>query len=776
MNRARAAAWLIIGAIVLPRAGEAGQGAPASPTPTAPTASAGIPFAGPPPPVPPDVIARDGAGHATIRATRLTSPLRVDGQLDEAVYVSVPPMSDFIQNDPQEGARSTEKTEIWFLFDSKNVYIVARCSETHPERMVANEMRRDNANVAFNDSIAFGFDSFYDRRSAVFFEANSIGGRIDGQMTNERQTNLDWNPVWEVKTGRFDGGWTMEAAIPFKSLRYRPGRAQIWGFNVRRVNRWKNEVSYLTPIPASMTMRGHFQPSLMATVVGLDAPAASRNLEIKPYVTSNLTTDVNASPKVSNDPGGDVGVDVKLGVTRGLTADLTYRTDFAQVEADEQQVNLTRFSLFFPEKRDFFLENQGTFTFGGAAAGGRRQQQGMTTAPRDTPLLFYSRRVGLSQAGGAVPVEAGGRLTGRAGRYSLGLLNIRTADDPLSGSGATNFAVVRLKRDILRKSSIGALVTGRSISTSGQGANQAYGVDGTFGFYDNLTVNTYWAQTRTEGLAGRDTSYRGQLDYAGDRYGVQVERLVVGKHFSPEVGFVPHQDMGKSFGQFRFSPRPRSSQTIRRFFAQGWLAYIENGARRLESRNSDGEFAIEFHTGDRFVVGYHDSYELLPQPFLIAPDIVLPVQGYNFRSVRTGFTLARQRRVAGNIQVETGSFWSGRKTTLAWNQGRVFITPQLSVEPRISIDAVDLAEGSFTNRLVGSRVTYTLTPLMFVSALLQYNSGSHAVSANVRLRWEYQPGSELFVVYNDQRDTLGSGFPALINRAFIVKINRLFRL
>ena len=225
MNRARAAAWLIIGAIVLPRAGEAGQGAPASPTPTAPTASAGIPFAGPPPPVPPDVIARDGAGHATIRATRLTSPLRVDGQLDEAVYVSVPPMSDFIQNDPQEGARSTEKTEIWFLFDSKNVYIVARCSETHPERMVANEMRRDNANVAFNDSIAFGFDSFYDRRSAVFFEANSIGGRIDGQMTNERQTNLDWNPVWEVKTGRFDGGWTMEAAIPFKSLRYRPGRA-----------------------------------------------------------------------------------------------------------------------------------------------------------------------------------------------------------------------------------------------------------------------------------------------------------------------------------------------------------------------------------------------------------------------------------------------------------------------------------------------------------------------------------------------------------------------
>jgi hypothetical protein len=758
--------------MVLPRGSEAGQGAT---PPGPPTATEEIPAAasGSLSRFPAEVIARDAAGHLTIRATRVASPLRIDGRLDEAVYASVQPMSDFIQNDPQEGSLSTERTEVWLLFDSNNVYVVARCWESRPERMVANEMRRDNPNIAQNDSIAFGFDTFYDRRNSVFFETNAIGGRLDGQVTSERQVNLDWNPVWEVKVGRFDGGWTAEAAIPFKSLRYRPRPADTWGFNVRRVNRWKNEVSYLTRIPASMTLRGHFQSSLMATVVGLEVPAGSRNLEIKPYATSNLTTDVNTTPRISNDPGGDLGVDVKFGVTQGLTADVTYRTDFAQVEADEQQVNLTRFSLFFPEKRDFFLENQGTFAFGGAAVGG--PGQAMAATPSDTPLLFYSRRVGLSQGGNAVPVAGGGRLTGRAGKYSLGLLNIQSDDEPLSESRATNFSVARLKRDILRKSSIGAIFTGRSIGESGIGTNEAYGVDGAFAFYDNLSINTYWARTRTSALSGEDTSYRAQLDYTGDRYGVQIERLVVGEHFNPEAGFLRRHDMRRNFAQFRFSPRPGSSERIRRFFWMGSLAYIQNGAGRLETRDSDGEFALEFQSGDRFSVGYGHTYEFLPEPFLIGSGITLPVQGYDFATVRTGFNLGRQRRISGNISVESGTFYSGHKTTLSWSQGRVNITPQFSLEPRLSLDWVDLREGSFTSRVVGSRVTYTITPMMFASALLQYSSGSNVVGANVRLRWEYRPGSELFVVFNEQRDTLARGFPELGNRALIIKINRLFR-
>jgi hypothetical protein len=739
-------------------------------------------FDGPAPPLPPEIIARDEQGRATVRAVRLTAPLHVDGSLDESIYSDVKPISDFIQNDPREGEPATEKSEVWVMFDGSTLYLAARCWESEPERMVVNEMRRDNTNIVQNEGIAFGFDTFFDRRNAVVFEMNAIGGRIDGQVTNERQMNLDWNPVWQLQTGRFQGGWTVEVAIPFRSLRYRAGRDQVWGFNVRRVNRWKNEVSYLTRIPASMTLRGHFQSSLMATLVGLEVPASRRNAEVKPFATSHVITDRTAAPPTSNDFGADVGTDLKYALTQGLTADLTVKTDFAQVEADEQQVNLTRFSLFFPEKRDFFLENQGLFAFGGnlgiggggAGGGGGGGQGGASATPSDTPLLFYSRRIGLAD-GHEIPIGGGGRVSGRSGRYSLGLLNIQTLEEPAYGVPSTNFAVMRMRRDILRKSNVGAIFTNRSALASGAGSNQAYGLDTALGFHDNLTINGYWARTETDGLDGDDMSYRGQLDYTGDRYGVQVERLDVGAGFNPEIGYVRRTNMERSFGLFRFSPRPRRSKTIRRFSMTGSVAYVENGQGRLETREQKGEFAVEFQSSDRWSTQYLDSYEFLPLPFTIAPGVTLPVQGYDFGSVRTAYTFGQQHPVSGEFAVERGSFYDGDKTSIAWNRGRLNVTPQLSIEPRFSIDWVDLAEGSFVTRLVGSRLTYTISPLMFVSSLLQYTSASNAVSANVRLRWEYQPGSELFVVWNEQRDTLSARFPDLMNRSFVVKVTRLLQ-
>ena len=334
--------------------------------------------------------------------------------------------------------------------------------------------------------------------------------------------------------------------------------------------------------------------------------------------------------------------------------------------------------------------------------------------------------------------------------------------------------MVRLKRDILRRSSLGVLITGRSVGQDGAGTNEAFGVDGTFAFFDNLAINTYWARTRTDDLPGEDTSYRAHVDYAGDRYGVQLERLTVGAHFNPEVGFLRRHDMRKNFGQFRFSPRPRSLASVRKFSWTGSASRIENSAGRLETRDLSGEFAIEFQNSDRFNVTYGDQYEFLPEPFPIASGVTVPVGGYDFASVRTGFNLGQQRRVSGNFLVEYGSFYSGHKTGISLSRGRTNITPQLSFEPSVSVNWVELAEGSFTTHLVASRVTYTMTPLMFVSALVQYYSGSNAVTANVRFRWEYRPGSELFVVLNEQRDTLGPRFPALANRAVIVKINRMF--
>ena len=751
---------VLLALAVLPGTGAAGGQGGAQPP--------AVRLLGPPPPVPPAVLARGPDGGVTARAVRVDEPLRIDGQLDEPVYGRVPAMSDFIQNDPLEGAPASEKTELWILFDRDNVYVVARCWESRPDLIMASEMRRDNTRIVRDDNFAWSFDTFYDRRNAVLFEVSAVGGRIDAQVTNEQQISIDWNPVWEVSVGRFEGGWTMEAALPFKSLRYRGAGPQVWGVQARRVNRWRNESSYLTSLTAAQGMRGHFRASLAATLVGIDAPPASRLFEVKPYVIGDLTTSTATIPPTANAAGADAGLDVKIGVTQGVTADFTVNPDFAQVEADEHQINLTRFNLFFPEKREFFLENQGIFGFGGVATAGR------FAGFSDTPVLFYSRRIGLT-SNREVPLRAGGRLTGRAGAFTFGALNIRAGDAPEAGARATSFTVLRARRDLLRRSSVGAMFTGRSVSIDGEEQNTAFGVDGAFGFFDDLTINTHWAQTRSEDLTGDESSYRGHLDYAGDRYGVQLEHLLVGDAFNPEVGFVRRRDMRRSFGEFRFSPRPQSIEWARRLVWTGSFAYVENLAGQVETRETLASFAIELDNSDVFTVGGLRSYEFLPLPFEISREATLPVGGYDFTSVNVSYDFGQQRPWSANILAEHGTFYSGHKTGLTITRGRASVTDQLSVEPLYSINWIDLAEGAFTTILIGTRATYTMTPLMFTSALLQYNSSLDSVSANVRFRWEYQPGSELFVVFNEDRDTMTRRFPGLRNRAFVVKFNRLFR-
>ena len=726
---------------------------------------------GPPPPIAPAVIARDTAGRATVRATRIAAPLDLDGVLDERIYTDLPSLSDFVQQLPDEGAAATEKTEAWVLFDDDNVYVSARAWDSAPEsQWVANEMRRDNFNLLQNEGIHISFDTFYDRRNGVIFNITPIGGRMDGQVTDERNWNGDWNPIWDVRTGRFEGGWTMEAAIPFKSLRFRPGRAQTWGFNIRRVVRWKNEMSSLTPLPAARGLPAQFMSSLSATLVGLEAPSGGGGtIELKPYAISAVAGSRSGDREVTNDFTKDAGFDVKYAVTQNLVADLSVNTDFAQVEADEQQVNLTRFSLFFPEKREFFLENQGIFSFGGARSAGARG------GGTDVPVLFYSRQIGLD-GGQEVPMDVGGRITGRVGQFNVGFMNIQTGDVRDIGAPATNFTVARVRRDLLRRSNVGLLFAGRSVSKDGGGASQTYGVDGVFSFYDNLNLNTYWGKTATPGLTGDDLSYRAQLDYTGDEYGVQVERLVVGGDFNPEVGFLRRDDFDRRFGMFRFSPRPERLDTVRQFTFQGEVAYVLDRAGSLETRENQGQVGIEFENSDVFNVTLTDSYEFLESPFRIAPGVTIPIGGHAFQNTQVSYTLGAQRLFSGTLSMQRGSFYSGDKTTVSFSRGRLELTPQFSLEPSVSYNRVELPEGRFTTNLLTTRTTFTVTPLMFVSALLQYNSSSDALSTNVRLRWEYRPGSELFVVYNEQRDTLApTRLPELENRALIIKINRLLR-
>ena len=707
----------------------------------------------------------------TVRAHRVDQPIRIDGKLDEEIYGRTPAITDFVQQEPDEYAPATEKTEAWIFFDEDHVYVSARNWESQPERRVANEMRRDTAQLRQNDTFAVLFDTFHDKRNGYIFYANAIGGMADSQVTDEGPPNADWNTVWDVRTGEFDGGWIIEMAIPFKSLRYQPGRDQTWGVNLRRVVRWKNEWSYLAQVPRALTtFRGLLKISSAGTLEGLQVPSGSRNLELKPFALAGVSTDNTVTPPTSNERNGRIGGDLKYGITQNITADLTVNTDFAQVEVDEQQVNLTRFNLFFPEKRDFFLEGLGTFAFAGRASAG------LAAGTGDTPYLFFSRRIGLDQSR-VIPLRAGGRVTGKAGNVTFGALNVQTGDDDKAQIEEANFTVVRAKADVLRRSSIGGMLTHRTATPGRVGSNDGFGLDAAFSFYQNVRFDTYLAGTRTEGREDDNLSYRGFFDYNADKYGLQAERLVVEPNFLPEIGFVRRTDMRRNFASARYSPRPRGVPNLRRLTTTASLNYVTNNEDRLDTREAIARAEAEFTNSDLLSVSYTDNFERLVRPFVIATGVAIPVGSYDFHTTRVGYIAGQQRRVSGELVFETGAFYSGDRTSLAVNMGRVQVTPQVSLEPSMSINWIDLAQGSFTLKVARTRATYTITPRMFVSGIVQYNSAGTSFGSNVRFRWEYRPGSELFVVYTDDFDTEArAGLPALRNRAFVVKFNRLFRL
>jgi len=772
---------VILGALTFAHVATA-QSAATAVTPAPLQLPPGVVIDGPPPPVPPAVITRDG-GRATMRAIRLTEPLLVDGRLDEPVYDAVEPVSDFIQQLPNEGDLATERTEAWVMFDDENFYVSGRCWDSAPpEDWAATEMRRDSGNILNNDLFGFLIDTFYDRRNALLFYANPVGGFVDQAITNEGNPNRDWNPVWDVKTDRFENGWTIEMVVPFKSLRYRPTREQVWGIQLRRTVLRKNEWAYLTQIPISAAgfggRGGVFRVSAAGTLVGLETPESGRHLEIKPYAIGGVSTDMTAVPAVRNDVDGDVGLDVKLGVTQNLTADFTVNTDFAQVEVDEQQVNLTRFNLFFPEKREFFLEGRGIFQFarGGFRAGG--VPRGGVFGVGDAPTLFYSRSVGL-QGGVVVPIIGGGRLTGKAGSFDVGALSVQTRDKGSAGAVSTNFSVIRVKRDILRRSSIGAIATHRSVSLEGDGSNQAYGADASFSFYDNVNFLGYYARTRTTGQEGRDQSYQTRFDYGADRYGLGVEHLLVEDNFNPEVGFLRRDNFRRTWLFGRFSPRPASIDAVRQFVFDASLDYFETADTGwVETRQGQLGFQMELENSDQIGVRSNDNYERLLTPFSPGGGLVIPVGSYSFQDTQLFYAFGPQRPLSGRVSVTTGGYFNGDLTSVEIRRGRIDVMTQISIEPSVSFNWIDLPTGSSRADIARARVNYTFSPRMFFSGLLQYNSTNDTVGTNFRLRWEYSPGSELFVVYTEEQSTnplRPDRTTELRNRGFVVKFNRLFR-
>lgn len=731
-------------------------------------------FDGPPAPVPPAVASeRDPRGRLTIRAVRLTAPLTLDGHLDDEIYRAVPSFGDFIQQDPAEGQPATERTEAWVFFDDRNVYISARLFVSQPDRLKANEMRRDSVNIFRNDYFSVTLDTLFDHRSGVFVMTNALGGQRDALITDEsRSTNFDYNMVWEARSQRFAQGWTTEIAVPFKSLRYLQRPQQVWGIILARADWWKNEFSYLVPIPRAAGPSGSFRVSQAATLVGIEAPPPGLNLEVKPYATGDLnTTPTPAGFHTLH--GREFGVDVKYGVTKSLAADLTYNTDFAQVEVDDQQINLTRFNLFYPEKREFFLEGQGLFTFGGASANAFNANATGSSGANQAPIVFFSRQIGLDN-GQSVPIQAGGRLLGKIGRYNVGALRIGTDAVPAAGIPATRFSVIRVRRDILRRSSIGVIATERTPSFATKATNAVVGADVSLALFTNLEALSYYARSRTTGRSGDEESYRGRLYYNGDKIGLDADYLKVGNEFNPEVGFVARRGFRRQFLLARFTPRPKLPG-IRRLFWDASLDSIEGAALgELQTRTAGVTFRVDLQSGDILTAHLESKEDRPDTAFRLAGGLTVQPGIYQYEQGTLSYQMGSQRKLTGTLSATTGDFYGGEQDAVSYN-GRVELTKQLAVEPRAALTWLDLPQGSVVTQLFSARTTYAMSPRMFVAAFLQYNSTANVFDLNTRFRWEYRPGSDFYLVYTEGRDTAVGGFPALSNRQLAAKFTRLFR-
>ena len=722
---------------------------------------------GPPAPAAGKAVSRDADGRVTLRAFRLAEPLTVDGVLDDPVYDQVPAADGFLQQEPNEGAPASESTRVWVLYDADSLYIAAELEEEHPERLMASEMRRDHRSIGWNDSFQIVLDTFYDRRNGFLFHTNALGALFDAQVTDERNTNSDWNTVWWVKSQVVEEGWTVEIRIPFRSLRYSAGGAQLWGINFQRNIKHKNEKVFFTPTPQAYNRDGLVRLSNAATLVGLEAPAGSRRMELKPYAIGSQThaplRDIN------NEWSGDVGGDFKFGVTDGLTADLTWNTDFAQVEDDESQVNLSRFSLFYPEKREFFLEGQGVFDFGG-----RQTRAFGGGGPSDAPIPFFSRAIGIS-GGSSVPILGGARLHGRTGAYTMGLMNIQTGETAGLDVESTNFSAFRMKRDLFSRSNIGVIATHRNVGAQGPGSNSLYGVDGNFNPSDNIRINTFYMATSEPGVetGHQAASYMGQFNYDTDLIDLTAERLYLGEDFNPGMGFVRRRDFTKNGASFQLSPRPRGIEAIRQFELKFQANNYDRPDGEMETREYKFEGKAILESSDRLIVDHTMTEERLLDGFDLSTEVAVPAGNYRFNRTGLRLWLGTHRSFSGYFRYEFGDFFGGTRREVSY-WGRAEVNQRLSMEPNISLNWIEVPGGEVQAQVSSLRATYTVSPRSFLGALVQYNSAAQLMSANVRFRWEYSPGSDVFVVFSTNRDG-DDGLSGLTDRALVVKFTRLFR-
>ena len=742
-----------------------------------------------------------------VLAARTVEAPVIDGVLNDAAWHLASPTDDFLQREPVEGARPSERTELRVLVDGDYLYLAIRCDDSEPSRIVASRMRRD-ADLWEDDFIHVILDPYNDGRGGFLFSTNPLGAQRDALLSDEGRTRNDaWDRVWSCRTHRDEGGWSAEIALPLNQLRYPDSDDATWGINVERMVRRKNEEIFLVPPPQAFGMDGPNRTSFMAELTGLGRLESGTALEVTPYLLPGNERDYDGLD-TSEQLFVDAGVDVKYGLTPSVTLDLSYNTDFAQVESDQQQVNLTRFSLFFPEKRDFFLEGAGIFDLG------ERFERFGGVPPT---LLFYSRRIGIEE-GHAVPVLAGGKVAGRLGAYQLGLLSMvtepalfrdevdedqfLTADglwlndddvDELEERGAavpsfvdtaevevidtvdvdrTAFTVLRLKRDVLGRSTVGVMAIDRSPGQDEADHNRALGADASLSFNDAATqIRGFAARTWSPGLSGGEYAAFVEAGHQTQLVETRLSYLDVGENFSPEVGFVPREDIRRVRGSVWIRPRPDAAWVRRMAIGPG-ITVIADHEREVLTREVELPLWVNLEVGDWLGAGIRQRYELLDESFEIHEDIEIAEGEYTFNQGYIRAFPNRSRRLSGGQMLEYGQFFGG--TRLRWSTEAVWkVNGNLTAEVDYELNRVDLPGGDFLTNRLSKRATYSFSPDLFVRGFVQWNSKSELVGGNFLLSYQYRPGSDLYLVYNHAWDTEG-GWRQL-NRSLQMKLTHFWQ-
>jgi hypothetical protein len=704
-------------------------------------------------PVDPEAVARPSA-----RATRTELPVVLDGSLDEAAWKGAEPISGFIQAVPDAGYPATEETVVRVLYDDERLYVGALLLDSHPEGIIAQYLNQD-FQTHDDDVFAVTLDTFLDRRNSFMFLINPHGAVKDGQtFDNSRTLNLAWEGVIEVETSVHARGWTVELAIPFTTLRFDPNREdQSWGIQFLRRVRRKNEDSYWAPV--DRRSRVHSM-AFAGTLEGLRGLPRPRNLSLKPYAKASTSSGemVSGSAPVR---ASDAGLDLKYGITPRLTLDLTYNTDFSQVEVDREQVNLTRFSLFFPEKRDFFMENSGLFAFGDLSERNYR----LGASPRDF-TLFHSRRIGLV-GGRPVPIVAGGRLTGRVAGLDVGMLNMQT--EASGGLRAETFSVARVRRTFGSGLQVGGILTHRNdLGSSSSAYNTAYGVDANYALAGKLLVHSYLARTAYPGREGNARAARLSAAWRDRFWNVSGLVREVGDAFDPGLGFVARRGIRHGYGTVGIHPRPSVSWITE---VNPWVEthYITDLSSSLETRESTGGVGVLFLDGGRLNVEASDRFEDVDEVFLVAGQGEVPPGRYDFREGSLSYAASAARPLSGEIRLSGGGFFHGdrRSVTLRgnWRPSHHF-----AVDIRAQHNEITFPDQTFTADVFGARLDFARSTRFFASAFLQYNAASEEAVTNVRLNFIHSPLSDLFLVYSERRNVDAD---LLLERSIAIKGTKL---